>query len=369
MNRSGRAVIGAKACAKSGIVALALLAGCSGHRSGGSTIDYVSGVTGPEDMVAVPGTKWLITSGLKTDKQPGALWLIDSETMSAVQLLGPQHPVAATDTSPDLTCTTPIDPLRFSAHGINLAVDKHGAGKLLVVNHGEREAIEIFSIDTAQIAPQIVWTGCIKLPVGALGNGVTALTDNNIAATLMNAPEYFTGPADAGHPENWVPRLSSGQTTGYAATWRPGEGWKKIPGTEGSGPNGIETSPDGLSVWVALWGNRRIVRAPLTAGMAGSSFSVDFMPDNLRWGDDGMLWAAGAATAPSAYFKCWATPGCRNDFAIAKIDPAKMLLMKVPHPATLPKFGDVTTAVMRQGEVWLAANPSDKVAVMRAAKK
>jgi sugar lactone lactonase YvrE len=343
-------------------LAALLLAACSGGGTG--RVSYVTGVTGPEDLVAVPGTRWIITSGLKEANQPGALWLIDREARTAAKLFPGSELIVATHSSLDPACTNPIDSPQFSAHGLSLHLDKHMRGRLLVMNHGAREAIEIFAVDASTGRPRLTWTGCVLTPKGALGNGVAALPDGGLAATLMNAPEYFTGPADAAHPENWVPKLSSGQTTGYAATWRTGEGWRKIAGTEGSGPNGIEASPDGKSVWVALWGNRKLVRAPLGGG-AVAEIATDFMPDNLRWGDDGRLWVAGAAGAPAAYFACWATKGCRNDYALAHVDPATLALTKVPHPKTLPVFGEATAVLKLGDEAWIGANPSDRVAVLR----
>ena len=340
------------------------LAGCSAENAGPG-IGYVTGVSGPEDLVAIPGTRWIITSGLREPDHPGALYLVDRERKVASRLFpgAADRPGLNASAWPD--CPGPPDPRRFSAHGLSLHWGTSRRDRLYVMNHGEREAIEIFAVATLASGPVLSWEGCVPTPPGALGNGVTALPDGTIAATLMNAPEFFTGPAGADHPENWIPKLSSGQTTGYAATWRKGEGWKKIPGTEGSGPNGIEAARDGSAVWVALWGNRRLVRAPLVAGGERLVVETPFMPDNLRWGDDGRLWVAGAASAPADYFKCWATKGCRNDYAIAHIDPVTLTLTIVPHPETRPTFGEAT-AVLRVGrEVWIGANPSDRVAWLR----
>ena len=356
MTRLAHIAIGAIAA----LAVMAFTAACSPQKADEPMIGYVTGVSGPEDLVAVTGTPWIITGGLKEKEQPGALYAIDREKLTATRL----YPDAAVKADYNAQswpgCPGAPDGAAFSAHGIALR-----DGTLLVMNHGDREAIEVFAVDASKGIPQLIWTGCVVLPEGALGNGVTSLPGGGIAATLMNTPEYFTGPADVAHPENWVPKLSSGQTTGYAATWRAGEGWKKIAGTEGSGPNGIEASPDGASVWVALWGNRQIVRAPLAAGGERKTIATDFMPDNLRWGDDSRLWVAGAASEPAAYFKCWATKGCRNDYAIAYIDPASLALTKVPHPKTLPDFGEATAVLKLGNKAWIGANPSDKVAWLR----
>lgn len=72
--------------------------------------------------------------------------------------------------------------------------------------------------------------------------------------------------------------------------WRPDTGWTAISSTEGSGPNGIEVSRDGESVWMALWGNKQLVEASLVDNTVRKTIDLDFMPDNVRWGDDGHLW-------------------------------------------------------------------------------
>jgi sugar lactone lactonase YvrE len=183
----------------------------------------------------------------------------------------------------------------------------------------------------------------------------------------MAAPEYF-GPGESTRMEAWNAKFKAAQTTGYAARWNAHEGWQKVPGTEASGPNGIEASADGRWLWIANWANKEIVRVALRGDAPRSALKVDFMPDNLRWGDDGKLWAAGATGTPTSYFECWAKPGCKNDYAIVNIDPASLQLVRVPHPNTLRAFGEATTALKAGPEVWIASTPSDRIGYMRLAK-
>lgn len=322
-------------------------------------IGYVVGAHNAEDLIAVPGTRWLVASGLEEPGRPGGLHLVDREARTAAPLVATDSDRVDAAAYPD--CPGP--PKTLSAHGVSLRPGTGGKSTLYVMNHSGREAVEVFALDHSGKTVTLRWTGCVPLPPGALGNGVAALPGGGIVATLMNAPEYFDGPAGADHPERWVPRLSSGATTGYAASWRAGEGWRKIAGTEGSGPNGIETSPDGRWVYVALWGNRRIVRAPLGEGER-SAVELTFMPDNIHWGDDGRLWIVGAAGAPDDYFTCWATKGCRNDYAIAGLDPATLSVRMLEHPDTRPTFGDATGGVLSGGEFWIAAHPGDRIGVL-----
>lgn len=349
---------GLLACAMAASLAPAAAARQPGEAA---TPEYVVGAHNAEDLIAVPGTRWLVTSGLDEPGRPGGLYLVDREARTAAPLVAGES--AKLDAAAYPGCPGP--PKTLSAHGVGLRAGAGGTSTLYVMNHSGREAVEVFALDhsDASSAPTLRWTGCAPLPAGALGNGVAALADGGFVATLMNAPEYFDGPAGVDHPERWVPKLSSGATTGYAASWRAGEGWKKIAGTEGSGPNGIEASPDGAWVYVALWGNRRIVRAPLGAGES-RTVELNFMPDNIHWGDDGKLWIAGAAVAPPAYFACWATKGCRNDYAVASLDPATLAVRTIEHADARPTFGDATGVVRAGNHLWIAAHPGDRIGVL-----
>jgi len=346
----------------SGALAMLALAACS--RGDQQRVHYVSGVPNAEDLVAIPGTKWIVAGGLdEPGKHTGQLTLIDRETKTARLLFSGDSPVRADKREGDPKCPGPLEPGKFGAHGINLRVTAPGKGILYVVNHTGREAIELFELDWSGREPTAVWTGCVPLPERVLSNAVAPLPDGGLAVTWMNAPEYFTGGNGRADAAAWIPKFAAGETTGYVATWRAGEGWNKVAGSDGSVPNGVETSPDGRWLYVNLWGNREVRRVPLGDGQA-VSVKLDFMPDNIRWGDDGKLWIGGAAGERKAYFDCAAKPGCHNDYSVATLDPATMKATVLPHPDTRPHFGDATAVVKTGGEVWIGANPTDKVAWM-----
>lgn len=345
-----------------------LLAACS-PSGGDAKVGYVDGAVNAEDLVPIPGTKWLLASGLDEPGVPGRLTLIDREARNARLLFSADSPVSAESHADgqggDPACPGTLEPGKFGAHGIALRKTGEGKGTVYAVNHTGREAVELFALDWSGTEPQIAWTGCIPLPAGVLSNGVAPLPDGRVAVTHMNAPEYFKVPAGRGNPETWIPKFIAGETTGYAATWGPGEGWKKIPGTEGSVPNGIEASPDGGQVYVAIWRAGELRRVDLASGQL-RTVRLDFMPDNLRWGDDGRLWIAGAAGPPKAYFDCAAKKGCHNDYRVASLDPATMAVQAFAHPDTRPQFGDGTAAVRTGGEVWVGSNPTRHVAYFPA---
>jgi hypothetical protein len=322
---------------------------------------YVMGAVNAEDLVPIPGTGWIIASGLDAPGVPGRLTLIDAARKSARLLFSGESPVYADKREGAPDCPGPLQQGKFGAHGIALRPTGAATGTLYVVNHTGREAVELFALDWSGKEPHAAWTGCIPLPAGVLSNGVAPLPDGRIAVTHMNVPEYFGGPTGRENTASWIPKFISGETTGYAATWGAGEGWKKVPGSEGPVPNGIAASADGQWLYVAMWRGRELRKLPLGPG-AVQSARFDFYPDNVHWGDDGKLWVAGAVGEAKAYFACAATKGCHNDYAIASVDPASLAVTPLPHKDTRPAFGDGTVAVRHGGEVWIGANPTDKVA-------
>jgi len=81
-------------------------------------------------------------------------------------------------------------------------------------------------------------------------NSVAALPDGGFAAT------NFQGRGDP----NGRAKLAAGDTTGELWEWHPGAGWKKVPGSETSGPNGLEVSKDGKWFYIGGWGSQSLIR-------------------------------------------------------------------------------------------------------------
>ncbi len=333
-------------------------------------VGYVSGVRGPEDLLALPNTHWIVVSGLKQKATGGKLFLVDSISKTARAFF----PDAGFNVNPQRdnfpACPGPVNADNFSAHGMNISTQANNITRLYVVNHGSREAVEVFEINTAEAEPVISWVGCVPLPEGTMGNAVTSIPGGGLAVTLFIANDYFAGGDALNDRKLWLQHLMQNRPTGHVARWSVDEGWQQLAGTAASGPNGIEASADGQWLWVANWGARNILRIPLLKmgeqqqkdDREPEELSLDFMPDNLRWGDDGQLWVAGAVGTPQSYWGCVSRPDCSTEYAIAKVDPSTDIVSVLAHPDTSPQFSHATTAVKVRGIIWVGANPSDRVA-------
>ena len=128
-------------------------------------LSFICGVQNPEDLVLVPNTRWMIASGMA----PGS-----------------------------------------------------------ATNHGGRQSIEVFELDTRGTAPSATWVGCVLMPNGMEANSVAAFTDGTLMATVLIMPGKSFEDAFAG------------RTTGAVFMWTPGStAFRMLPGTEMSANNGI----------------------------------------------------------------------------------------------------------------------------------
>src|SRR5690606_29803708 len=100
--------------------------------------------------------------------------------------------------------------------------------------------------------------------------------------------------------------------------WHPGGEVTFVEGTELSGANGIAVSDDERYMYVAAFGTREIVRfdrsvTPVTK----EAVSVDIVPDNIRWGDDGKLLTAGGNYVDPA--TC-SGASCATGWSVVEVD-------------------------------------------------
>src|SRR5438128_5021749 len=123
-------------------------------------LNFICGLHKPEDLVLIPGTRWLIASG----RDPGAgLHLIDTRAKQAQPLYASDTP-ARPDRNRFASCPDPLDPRRAVLHGLSLRPAQAGHYTLYATNHGGRESIEAFDIDGRGATPSATWVGCVLMP-------------------------------------------------------------------------------------------------------------------------------------------------------------------------------------------------------------
>ena len=307
-------------------------------------VRFVCDQSGPEDLVAVPGGRWVVASGLGAN---GAIRLVSiRDRTSTVLFPGPQAKERL-DRKTYSTCPGPIDPAErdaFKAHGLYLRPGQNGVHTVFMVHHGNRESIEVFELDARPAAPTLTWIGCAVAPDPIGLNSVVGLPDGGFITT-----NFIARGVDAAARA----RMMSGEPNGELWEWHTSTGWQKIPGTELAGPNGVEMSKDGRWLYIAAWGSQSVIR--MSRGQTAvkkDSVPVGFRVDNLRWAPDNTLLAAGqGGTAPA------------QTSQVARIDPSSL---KVQELLRQP-YGDVltagTVAIQIGKDLWVGSVRGDRIGI------
>lgn len=333
-------------------------------------IGYICRVSRPEDIKVIPGTRWLVSSSIAAG---GGLKLIDADAKTARPFWTGAANELKADRARYSVCPGPPDPAHFATHGLSLRSSAQGLQTLYVVNHGGRETVEVFEIDSRGAAPSAVWIGCVPMPTGLAGNGVASYDDGTILTTVQL------------HPGRTVGEQVQGKVTGGVYQWRPGDaGFQMLPATELPGNNGIETSLDGKEFYVVGTGWNTVLaydRSDTGKGPVRKAEAPGFMPDNLSWvtpagGGTPSLVTAGMVRDEPA---CGGLRkvvngvaegfGCARGYVIAALNPQSMTWTILDYGEPNSAFNGVSGAVFVGDEIWLSSFLGDRLAWRPAPNK
>src|SRR5262249_8469956 len=159
--------------------------------------NLICGNQNPEDLVPLPGTRWLIASGMA---EGSGLKLVDTDAKTARVFYTGQPAQQRPDKKLFPNCPAAPDARTFNAHGLYLRrAEGPGIYRLYVVSHGALESIQVFTVDGNGAQPSLTWTGCVPMPEGnkayrnlgaqatparLAANSVAAFSDGTIIATV-----------------------------------------------------------------------------------------------------------------------------------------------------------------------------------------
>ncbi|WP_455387845.1 hypothetical protein [Petrachloros mirabilis] len=334
------------------------------------TARFIVGVYNVEDLIQIPGTRWIVGSGVITGG-PGMndrfilkdyLHVFDAETETGGRVEPGDIAIKADKASYPET-TTPPDWETFGPHGIGFGARKGNVITLYAINHGVREAVEVFKIDVSGQRPRFTWVGSVLAPEDGFIDAVAWIpgTDGFVVTALLD-------PRD---PHGSAAKQMKGEPVGWVREWHPKSGWKTLPGTESfSTPNGIIVSEDGRHVFVAASTGARIYR--VTRGATDPevvSAGTSGLPDNIRWSADGKSILIANHTAPpeqfvAAQIAAYGTGGnVYTTWNVERLDPVSMKTEIVMPSGLYAAFGGATTAIEAGSRLWLGSFKSDRVAI------
>lgn len=318
---------------------------------------FVCGLRNPEDLVLVPDTKWIISSGMAAD---AAIYLVDSQQKTWTELYPADAPRAQQDMETYGACPGSPDPNNFVTHGLNLRPGNDGHATLYVVGHGGREAIEVFEVNANGEIPVLTWMGCVLTPDGMEANSVASFGNGSLLATI---------PLHTGIP---ISEALAGKLTGGVYKWSPGDaGFTMVQGTELPYANGIEVSADGQEFYVVSSGLFTVAAYSNSnpARLLRSSKPFTFVPDNLHMGSDGNLLTAGlnildpvCGNVPqSNEFDLEKFASCPRPFTVLAIDPQSMQGNILANGPADEHFSNITMALTVGGELWIGTFGGDRI--------
>lgn len=316
-------------------------------------VEFVCGPRNAEDLVLVPGTKWIIASGMAAG---AGFYLIDS-TNGDWNTLQAQ---ARHDAAAYPGCRTAPPAAEFEPHGLNVRAAGDGRATLYVVGHGAREAIEVFAVDAGGAPPALTWRGCVPMPDGLAANSVASFADGSLVATVLILPGKTFADSIAKRP------------TGAVFKWSPGAaGFTQLEGTDLPANNGIEVSADGREIFVASSGLQTIVAFSNTnpARQLRTTQQLPITPDNVHMSPSGKLLTAGMANDVP---ECGGPPGPEHDLerlstcprpTIAlEIDPATMQERVIARTPATPAFSNATMVLTVDDRFWVGTFRGDRIA-------
>jgi len=339
--------------------ALPTAQGASDGCEGVEGYSYVCGPVSAEDLVHIPGTKWIIASGFGGDKS--SLYLIDSEQKTWSNFYPAGEPHSRQDMHTYGACPGSPNPNNFVAHGLNIRTGTDGHLTMYVVGHGDREAIEVFDVDANADVPALTWIGCIMTPDGMQANSVASFADGSLVATI---------PLHTGIQIN---EAFARKATGAVYEWSPGDtGFSKIEGTEMPYGNGIEVSNDGQEFYVASSGLQKVLAFSNSnpTRLLRSSKELSFIPDNLHMGRGGKLLTAGLAIVSpvcgdvkmSLEFSLKKFASCPRPFTVLAVDPQSMQDNVLASSPAQKHFSNITMALEVGNELWIGTFAGDRIA-------
>ncbi len=314
--------------------------------------DNVAAPPVAEDMVTIPGSDWVLVSGISIGKaaQPG----IYAMRRLPLHLEKLSFDIAA---AADRRHCSTLEEKAFSPLGITVGRDGD-RNILLVINRGGRAAIERFRVDGGSGKPRLTWEDCIPIPSEVSANSLSLLPTGDI---------YITQTYDPADKESWQRRVD-GEDTGRLFHWSPRDGWQAAPVKPMSGPNGLVVSDDGCFAVVAAWSGSELVRQSLPCASTeekrpDKSLALSFMPDNLRWTSAGTVLATGQHTTPNGLLDCVKGKGeCPSVLTVVEVDPASMKIVQKWRVDAGNDLGLATTALQVGEEIWVSSILGHRIA-------
>lgn len=326
-----------------------LISGCQAKDG----IEPICGLQAPEDMAVLPGDKFILFSQFGTmGERPGSIGLLNTDDNSVEKVFPSDANHSPETLWGDDSCTQAPNN-QFSPHGTHMHQLSDGRWRYLVVNHGDREAVEMFEVSMGS-SPRLQWRGCVFPADNTIINDVVGLNNGDIVFTRMfHADDSLA-----------VYKSMLGMVTGEVWYWDGKIGLQELPDTRGAMPNGLEISADNRFVFINMYMDEEVQKYDLAARQVIASAAVPNV-DNSAWSPEGKLWLASHTGGLVESNACYGdqTKTCGISFEIVELDPQTMAFKTVfSHQG--PPMGAATIAVAAGDKVYLGSYAGDRMIIV-----
>ncbi len=318
----------------------------------------VCGMQSPEDIAVIDGGDYLLLSELgDMGVRSGRILRFDvtTEEFQVAYPFPAREASAPENVQGSADCLTPPSE-DISPHGSHLVQLRDGSWRYLVVNHGDREAVELFSVERDEEGmPHLHWQGCVLPAENTHINDVVGLSNGDVVYTRMYRPDDFMSQQLG---------MLIKANTGDVWRWSRAKGPRLLPYTAGSLTNGIEISADERFVFINQYMNEEVHKYDLEEERIVGIAPVPNV-DNSAWGPNGELWLASHTGEVSAMMKCFRNSSrpCGLAFEIVALDPDSME-SRVVFQHQGPPMGAVTVATPLGDKVYLGSFVGDRLAIV-----
>ncbi|GAB5452521.1 MAG: hypothetical protein Hals2KO_28490 [Halioglobus sp.] len=316
-------------------------------------IKPVCGMQTPEDIAALADGRHLLLAHFgHMGEMSGSISLFDTRSAS----LTPLYPLPASAPTEvealwgDSECTEPPGD-SIGPHGTHLHQLEDGRWRYLVVNHGDREAVELFELLPAGSQSRLIWRGCVLAYEDTMMNDVVGLDNGDLVYTRMF------------HASDSLAMLKSalGFSTGELWRWNAQTGLRPLDKTSAAQPNGLEIDASNEYVYANMYMEQQVWQVRLSDGEVTARYDIP-NADNSAWGSDGRLWVTTHTMGVVDILSCFDTPGqpCPGSFEIIALDPGTGEFASVFRHQGAP-MGAATVAVPQGNRVYMGSFVGDRM--------
>jgi hypothetical protein len=300
-----------------------------------SYISVLCGFSNPEDIEITPDKKFLFMSDFA---------MLDLESNKKIV---PEIVIGNNDWgNPECSRSTSDS---YGPHGIDMVQRNDDSYQIGVINHFPKESIEMFELSKKDSSWSLTWRGCINVPDEYYFNDIGLKKDGSFYASHMYKRDITFS--------EWLMVTIFKSNSGHVVLWE-GDEFKKIPNSDGSGPNGITLDEVENLLYISYNQGDQIVIFDLSENIKVKSYFVQ-SPDNIHL-ESNSAWITSLDFQPNDIGDCDKRISCSLPFSVHELD-RNSLELKNKYSFSKTVFGLPTVAVPVNEKIYMGSFHSDRI--------